>query len=172
MDLVVKGPKEGAKLVHAVAVAAGGGVGGQVEEPSDGLEGQAFPELEVDDGTLVLGKLAEGGVEGMAEGGLVGVMARLEEAGGLVEQKEAVVGAAAGVATAGVVDELVARGVEEEGAGLAGRGEGRRVFDEPSPQVLEGVPGVGLGAGELEQKREHGVSVLLEDLFQRRHARS
>lgn len=138
----------------------------------DGVQGQAFPELEVDDGPLVFRELAEGGVEGLTEGGFVRVVGGLEEAGDLVPALGPFVGAGPGVATAGQVDELVPGDLKEESPWIPGGVQQAGVFDEPTPEVLEQVAGVGFGPGQLEQEREHGVAVFLEDLFKRFHAGS
>jgi hypothetical protein len=73
---------------------------------------------------------------------------------------------------AGQVDELIPGKVQQERPWIPGLRQQPRVFYEPSPEILEEVPCVGFGPAQLEQEREHGVAVVIEDLFKREHAGS
>jgi hypothetical protein len=48
---------------------------------SDGVERQAFPQLEVGHDALVLGQLAKGTIQGLAKGGFVGMVRGFKKAG-------------------------------------------------------------------------------------------
>jgi hypothetical protein len=116
--------------------------------------------------------LAKGTIEGLAKGGFVGMVRGFKKAGDVRLGVGAFVGAGTGAAAAGPVDELIPGKVQQEGPWIPGLRQQSWVFDEPSPEILEEVPGVGFGPAQLEQEREHGVAVVIEDLFKRVHAGS
>jgi hypothetical protein len=114
--------------------------------------------------------LAKGTIQGLAKGGLVGKVRGFKKAGDVRLGVGTFVGAGTGAAAAGPVDELIPGKVQQEGPRIAGLRQQTRVFNESPPEILEEVPGVGFGPAQLEQEREHGVAVVIEDLFKRVHA--
>jgi len=121
---------------------------------------------------LVFRELAEGPIQGLAKCVFVGMVGGLKQASDIRLGLGCFMGARACVAPPGEVDELVSGEVEQEGPWIPGFRQQSWVLDKSAPEVLEEVAGVGFGPAQLEQEREHGIAVFIEDLFKREHAGS
>lgn len=151
-----------ADFVQAVAITAGGGVGRDVEQGGDGIEGQAFPEFEMKDGALVGGELGEGGLKGVAKRLFIRIRAGVEEgdpgAGFGMDTF-------AGLATSGEIDELVAGHAQEEPAGIACVVEEGGTFHQLAPQLLEDIGGIGFGSGDLKEEAVDRIAMGIEEVM-------
>lgn len=103
-----------------------------------------------------------------AEGGFIRVAGLLEKADRF--RQGAVMGALSGIPTSGQVDEPISGVVQKEPSMILHAVEHSRIFEQPAPEILEPIAGVGLRARNLEQEREQGIAVFFEDLFQVVHA--
>ena len=157
-----------ADFVQAVAITTGGGVGRDVEQGGDPIKGEAFPELEMEDGALVGGELGKGGLKGVAKRLFIRIRAG-------VEQGNAGTGfgmdAFAGLATSGEIEELVAGHAEEKAAGIACVVEEVGPFHQLAPQLLKHIGGIGLGSGDLKEEAVDRIAMGMEEVMKICHVR-
>lgn len=127
----------GAQFLEAVAIAPRGGVGGQVEQFGDGLEGEIVPELEDDDLPLFGRKAGEGGEGRLFARGRGTLL--LEPGRGFEFAGQAAPEAAP------VVEGPVAEAADRKKAGFA---RGFREGEQGAEGLLEHVLGLGMGKAE------------------------
>lgn len=127
----------GPEFLQTVAVATGGGVGGEVEQFGDGVEGEVMPDLEHDDLALVVGEAMECVDGGAFDRGFAGV--GFEPAGGFEFAGEPAPEGSA------VVEGAITEAAEEIEPGFAG---GYGQLQEGGEGVMEHVFGLGMAESQ------------------------